>query len=497
MNLFLRLKSKQALIALLGLVFICSLFLVYESGHFLYLLFAVAGIIAFILSGLGSSTDKELLKQISSLTEEINRGHLEYRVTNIPEHSQYSGIAKKLNQTIDQFETFMREINAIFDATDRNEFYRNALYRGLNGNFSSNLQKISGTIKAREDIYWQGHLNQLYSNLGHLKSKNLLRNLHQSQQDLNTILTETNKVESISKSGAQNASESLSTVRKLIKDLNQVVDSSITMRHSTQELAASSEEIMHMSSTISNVADQTNLLALNAAIEAARAGEHGRGFAVVADEVKSLAETTKQAASGINTIMSRFADATQSMVTDTSNMSDLAEASKHMIGSFKQNFDHTVEDSQQVYSLVSYVQVICQTALTKVDHLIYMQNAYLATDISNQDEHLDDLKVDSQSCRFGQWYDHGRGKEQYSHLPVYPSIAEPHHRTHQLMHDVTEILQRDWVRDLSQHEQLLDTFRNAEIKSSMLTDLVNQLAGEKIKFESTSSDDIKTSIELF
>ncbi len=110
------------------------------------------------------------------------------------------------------------------------------------------------------------------------------------------------------------ATDGASLVDKVVHSINQVNGVAATLQKNMQELGSQAESIGGVMNVISDIADQTNLLALNAAIEAARAGEAGRGFAVVADEVRKLAEKTMTATQEVGSNISAIQNSTRANI---------------------------------------------------------------------------------------------------------------------------------------------------------------------------------------
>lgn len=136
-----------------------------------------------------------------------------------------------------------------------------------------------------------------------------------------------------------------------------IVEVTQTSGEKIERLSTKVEEVGSITQVINDIADQTNLLALNAAIEAARAGEHGRGFAVVADEVRKLAERTGKATKEISGVLKAIQDETMSARKSMEEAGDVVQKELVSTEMLTTTFDRISSETDNVTSLINQIAV--------------------------------------------------------------------------------------------------------------------------------------------
>ncbi|MCH9814280.1 MAG: CZB domain-containing protein [Epsilonproteobacteria bacterium] len=338
------------------------------------------------------------------------------------------------------------------------------------------LQEENRQLKAEiEKLHAHGKVHGFSS----YKPKGLME-YQNAQLKKNLLDIQGNMAESVqsSKDGNQKLNsllETISTSNTQTSDISNTLEELTVISGDSmatiEALSSRADDVSSVLSMIKDISDQTNLLALNAAIEAARAGEHGRGFAVVADEVRKLADQTDKAVAEINISLQSMKQDVTTVTGQFTQVLESVNSSNDSVQELNSVLSDNTDLMQDTLHFSGRTNDRVFMTLAKLDHVIWKVNTYLSGITQKEQFGF----VSHHNCRLGQWYEKGDGFASFSHTPSFKKLEKPHSIVHNATHKIFDEIKESELN----FEKLKKGFTEMEQASDEVFSILDQILLEK------------------
>ncbi len=461
-------------ITLFSLNIILSIYLIVIGSYFLsvgILILSIATL--FISSKKTNNNEEEILHKVLEVGKKAANGELSHRVSVTNDDSLGSQLAWAINDLLDQTEAILRETRNAIEGINEGKLYRTTFPQGLHNEYYTTSRITSKAIDTMRSDYGFQRQGKLLTKFNTIRNgiKGGFDILAEDVLQANSVSTQIAKdLTDISVDSKQTAH----SVKHVFKELEGLNDLIVHNTDFIESLNTNVENITSVVNLIKDIADQTNLLALNAAIEAARAGEHGRGFAVVADEVRKLAENTQKATAEIALSIQSLQQQSNEIRVNSDKMNEVSSLTYKTIGEFDAMLGNLDTKIGQTNNAAKYCYYKMSTTKIKIDYIFFKSKAYSAS--TQGIAKIEDFE-DEHTCSLGVWLK-TEGKEIFGNSKSFEKLINEHSTFHLKIAENMKYVQDAGGLDNINEEKLIKTFESAEQASDNIFDALDKVVEE-------------------